>query len=124
MFVRPLSTLSAEPILGLARNHARWTPLARLSIVYQIVPERPLPPPNALPRHPVAAGLGVVGRSDRGPLEVSQSLGQGLYLDSILMGGVDGEALPVTLDVNGPADTATQAELAAHLPGGLLDVNA
>jgi len=121
MFVRPLSTLSAEPILGLARNHARWTPLARLSIVYEIQPQRPLPPLNALPQHPVPANPGVIALSDRGPLEVSANLGQGLYLDSILMGGVDGEALPVTL---GAGDVATQAELAAHMPGGLLDVNA
>ncbi len=122
MFTRILSPLSAEPNLALNRAYVRRTSLARLSIVYQIQPQYngagPAGGPPRLPQNNAIAYSEMLNKSwAHAQLVLSRNLGQGLYLDSIIMGGIDGESLPVTLDA------AAQSELAAHLPGGLLDVS-
>jgi hypothetical protein len=121
MFTRILSPLSAEPNLALARAYIRRTPVARLSIVYQIEPQSAAPSP-ATPRPPQNNAIAyseLLNRSwAHAQLALTRNLGQGLYLDSILMGGIDGEPLDMTLD------SAQLAEIAAHMPGGLIDINA
>jgi hypothetical protein len=122
MFTRILSPLSAEPNLALNRAYVRRTSLARLSIVYQIQPQysgaNAARAATALPQNNALAYSEVLNNSwSHAQLELTRNLGQGLYLDSIIMGGVDGESLPVTLD------GAAQSEIAAHLPGGLIDVS-
>ncbi len=122
MFTRILSPLSAEPNLALNRAYVRRTSLARLSIVYQIQPQYSGPtvsqPARTLPQNNAIAYSELLNKSwAHAQLELTRNLGQGLYLDSIIKGGVDGESLPVTLGA------AAQSEIVAHLPGGLLDVS-
>ena len=98
MIVRSISPLLAEPILGLVRAHARRTALGRLGVVYEIVPS-----PSSRP----AAVISVAAQTGKvvdpfGPKPQPQgliSLGQALFMDSIIEGGIDGEALPMTLDL-------------------------
>ena len=121
MFTRILSPLAAEPNLALNHAYVRRTPLARLGIVYQIQPQYNggtiARAASALPQNNAVAYSELLNNSwSHAQLELSRNLGAGLYLDSIIMGGVDGESLPVTVD------SAAQAEIAAHLPGGLIDV--
>jgi hypothetical protein len=122
MFTRILSPLSAEPNLALARAYVRRTPLARLSIVYQIQPQYNGAVAGSAPRLPQNNAIAyseLLNKSwAHAQLQLSRNLGQELYMDSIIMGGIDGETLPVTLD------PSVQAEIASHMPGGLLDVNA
>ncbi len=126
MFTRILSPLSAEPNLALNRAYVRRTPLARLSIVYQIDPQCAGSGPRAaggccgtrLPQNNAIAYSQLLNMSwSHAQLQLTRNLGQELYLDSILMGGVNGENLPVTLDC------AIETEVAVHMPGGLLDVS-
>ena len=86
----------------------RRTPLARLSIVYQIQPQYIGPtaavPARVLPQNNAIAYSELLNKSwSHAQLELTRNLGQGLYLDSIIQGGIDGESLPVTLD--GPRRT-------------------
>ena len=89
--------------MALARAYVRRTPVARLGIVYHIVPE----PPGrtsyvvgpGLPQNNALAYSELLNRSwPHAQLVLSRNLGQELYLDSILMGGINGEFLPMTLD--------------------------
>ncbi len=127
MFTQILSPLSAAPNLALARAYIRRTPLARLGIVYQIQPQ--YCPPSACsapagccgapqpPQNNAIAYSELLNKSwAHAQLQLTRTLGQELYLDSILMGGINGEPLDVTIDC------ATQCEIASHMPGGLLDV--
>jgi hypothetical protein len=44
------------------------------------------------------------------------TLGEALYMDSIIEGGVDGEALPMTLD------RGVELNIMAHMPGELVNL--
>jgi hypothetical protein len=44
------------------------------------------------------------------------TLGEALYMDSIIEGGVDGEALPMTLD------RGVELNMTAHMPGELVNL--
>ncbi len=124
MFTRILSPLAAEPNLALNRAYVRRTPLARLSIVYQIDPQcvgggRACSPccGTRLPQNNAIAYSELLNMSwAHAQLQLTRNLGEALYLDSIIMGGVNGENLPVSLDC------ADETEIAVHMPGGLLDV--
>jgi len=117
MHVRGISTISAEPIVGLVLGHIRRTQLARLGIVYQITPS-----PSSRPALVVSAA------NNAGPVHASGAfgakpqpqalitLGQALYMDSIIEGGIDGEQLSVTLD------RGVELNLIAHTPGALLNL--
>jgi len=131
MHVRGISAISAEPILGLVRAHARRTVLGRLGVVYEIIPSpstRPASetnmPPLAVPacrevvpnrvlvRGPEHVVIGEFGAKPNAMVP----LGEALYMDSIIEGGVDGEALPVTLD------RGVALNMQAHMPGELVNL--
>ncbi len=44
------------------------------------------------------------------------TLGEALYMDSIIEGGIDGEALPITLD------RGVELNMLAHTPGELVNL--
>lgn len=89
---------AAAPLVSLSLEHIARTPTARLGISYQIVPAYVLDtircgaPPGIVPWYAVP-------------------LGTGLYLDSLLAGGVDGQPLPLVLSVSVPP-----------APGSVIDV--
>jgi hypothetical protein len=115
MHVRGISPLNAEPNLALVRAHARRTAIGRLAVVYQINPVPAsrrvvsvLPPGEAALLH---------GPNPFSPKPLPQvTLGEALFMDSIIMGGVDGEDLPMTLDLG------VKLNMQAHAPGALVDV--
>ena len=122
MFTRILSPLSAEPnwhCPGVYPADARW-PGSRSCIRSSLSIGPPAGSPRrVLPQNNAVAYSELLNRSwAHAQLELTRNLGQGLYLDSILMGGHRRRALDMTLD------SARQAEIAAHMPGGLLDINA
>lgn len=79
---------AASPLVSLSLEHIARTPTARLGISYQIVPAYVLdtvrggPPPGIIPWYFVP-------------------LGTGLYLDSLLGGGINGQSLPLVLSGSG-----------------------
>jgi len=75
---------NASPLVSLSLEHIARSPAARLGISYQIVPSYVLQAES-----PDDAGI---------VPWYAVPLGVGLYLDSLLGGGVDGQALPLALD--------------------------
>jgi hypothetical protein len=117
MIVRGISPQSTEPILGLVRAHARRTALGRLAVVYEITPTPARRPASAVS---AAVQTGKVPH-EFGPKPQPQgliSLGQALFMDSIIEGGVDGEALPMTMD------RGVVLNMQAHMPGALVNLQA
>jgi hypothetical protein len=115
MHVRGISPISAEPILGLVRAHARRTALGRLGVVYEITPSPSSRPALAVLATGKPAATEI--RNAFGPKpQAMVTLGEALYMDSIIEGGVDGEALPITLD------RGVQLNMLAHMPGGLVNL--
>lgn len=74
---------AASPLVSLSLEHIARTPTARLGISYQIVPAYVLD--TVRPEAP-----GIVPW-------YAVPLGVGLYLDSLLGGGVNGQPLPLAL---------------------------
>ena len=115
MHVRGISPLSAEPILGLVRAHARRTALGRLGVVYEITPSPSSRPAAVITVAEKAGETPAHGEFGAKPLAMV-SLGEALYMDSIIEGGVDGEELPVTLD------RGVELNVLAHEPGALVNL--
>jgi hypothetical protein len=117
MHIRGISPISAEPLLGLVRAHARRTVLGRLGVVYEIMPspssQSALVVSSAFKAEPAAHGE--FGAKPQPQALIS--LGEALYMDSIIEGGIDGEELPVTID------RGVELNMLAHTPGGLLNLN-
>jgi hypothetical protein len=112
MHVRALSAISAEPILGLVRAHARRTALGRLAVVYNIVPS-----PSSRPAVVLTDPADKLVLNPFGPKVLAMlPLGQALFADSIIEGGIDGEVLPMTID------RGVQLNMTAHEPGALLNL--
>ncbi len=106
MLYRVYGPIAAEPVLHLALQHVARSPAARLGIVYNLVARRPLPPAEYVleagvryggPVRPGAIVEQLANRSIRGPYQLPLNLGQAIYLDSILAGGVDGQTLPLSM---------------------------
>jgi hypothetical protein len=125
MRVPGITPISAEPILGLVRAHARRTSLGRLGVVYEIVPSPSSRPALGSTSHPALAAcepskLGKGGENvalrAKSKVQALLPLGQALYMDSIIEGGIDGEQLPVTLD------RGVELNMQAHMPGGLVNL--
>ncbi len=120
MHVRALSAISAEPILGLVRAHARRTALGRLGVVYEIVPQPGTPPKVPLDALGSPADNNWHGLLDafgaKPQPQALLSLGEALFIDSIIMGGIDGEHLPMTLD------RGVELNMTAHEPGALVNL--
>ena len=115
MHVRGISAISAEPILGLVRAHARRTALGRLGVVYQIVPSPSTRPPAVVSPANKAGNVAVHNAFGPKP-QAMITLGQALFMDSIIEGGIDGEVLPMTLD------RGVQLNMQAHMPGALVNL--
>ena len=117
MHVRGISPISAEPILGLVRAHARRTVLGRLGVVYEITPS-----PSSRPALVIAATHQPENVSVHDPFGAKPqpqaliTLGEALYMDSIIEGGVNGEELPVTID------RGVELNLLAHTPESALEL--
>ncbi|HEX4143726.1 MAG TPA: hypothetical protein VHY91_09350 [Pirellulales bacterium] len=113
--MRGISPISAEPILGLVRAHARRTTLGRLGVVYEIVASPSSRPALVVP----AAGKPAANEipNEFGPKpQAMVTLGGALFMDSIIEGGIDGEQLPVTLD------RGVQLNMTAHQPGAIVNL--
>jgi hypothetical protein len=115
MHVRGISPISAEPILGLVRAHARRTVLGRLGVVYEIVASPSSQPALAVSAARKAENVAVQNAFGAKP-QAMVSLGEALYMDSIIEGGIDGEQLPVTID------RGVELNMLAHMPGELVNL--
>jgi len=108
MIYRVYGPIAAAPLLSLSLEHIARTPAARLGIVYQIVPMRHtlspaaaanralLAPNRPLPPSELAELL--AARSLNAPVQLPRNLGNGLYLDSLLSGGINGQPLPLSVE--------------------------
>jgi hypothetical protein len=94
---------SASPLVSLSLEHISRTSAAQLGITYQIVPAYVLE--SEAPADPEAAP-GIV-------LWYQTPLGVGLYLDSLLGGGVAGQPLPLDISVSAAAAPATTIDIVA-----------
>ena len=123
MLYRVYGPIAAAPSLHLALQHIARTPAARLSIVYEIaarcppavlVQECAVRHCAALPPAEVAEIL--ADRALRGPFQQPFNLGNRLYLDSLLAGGIDGQQLPMSIC------RCDQAYLANECVGAVTDI--
>jgi hypothetical protein len=89
---------AAAPLVSLSLAHIARTPTARLGISYQIVPDYVYLSDNPGAEAGIQPWYAV-------------PLGAGLYLDSLLSGGIDGQPLILAVSGNVPA-----------APGATIDV--
>jgi len=97
-------TITAEPVLHLALQHVARTPTARLGIVYQIADRTPpaeitheIAVRRGAPLAPAGIANLIAHEGVVRPGPALFNLGNALYLDSILAGGVNGETLPLSI---------------------------
>ena len=106
MFVRPISTLSAAPLLHLRLARIARAPLARLACTFHAVPRRPCPQAGPIAtedfccwrvaqRLPNKCTELLAEQWAVGQLQLRRSLGQAIYLDTLLAGTQIGERLPL-----------------------------
>lgn len=124
--IRP--PLAAAPLLFLALQKVARTQTARLAVGYRLVPRWPaivdvyIPADTWLIEHPQLVAAGVARRLADKSLH---RIGEALYLDRLLAGGIVGEELPLSVllpDVIVPlANLRLDAERHAP-PGAILDV--
>ncbi len=113
---------AAAPLVSLSLVHIARTPKARLGIAYHLVPtfsfesarvrhRQRFVQPNGFDQ---ADFLGGVAQRDGGiRLWYDVPLGTGLYLDSLLGGGIDGQPLTMSMSANYAASAGTALDVQA-----------